>query len=232
MERTKLVFSRLSHEQLPKQIAYILLRVCVQRQFDYLLRIIPPSIIEPYAAQFDALVREAAVTVCGLSDVALGSSLQHELAMKQLYMPIVMGGARLQQTADLRHIAFFAAHIGALMDMPIQWAKISAQHQQSYSDMLKIITECIDNTRAQFIASPAGENEVAEASRAKHIEGLDRLLIPWAPDDTNMTIKLSSLLQFYANGERSVTANIICNFTDASRPTQLLLCISVTQVRH
>ena len=62
----------------------------------------------------------------------------------------------------------------------------------------------IDNIRAQFMASPTGEHDEENAIRSKHIEELDRLLIPWVPDDTNTTIKLSSLLQFYGGDERSI----------------------------
>ena len=72
-------------------------------QFDYFLRMIPPNISESYAKQFDALVREAAVNdAMDIDDVASSDTPQHELAMKQLYMPIAMGGGGLheQMTAD------------------------------------------------------------------------------------------------------------------------------------
>ena len=82
---------------------------------------------------------------------------------------------------------------------------INDKHRQSYADMLEIITKCIDNTRAQFIASPAGGNDTEVAQSAKFLEELDRLLVPWAPDDAHTSIQLSSLLRFYSGGERSTT---------------------------
>jgi hypothetical protein len=223
VDRVKIVFDRLSHEELPKQIANILLGQCVQMQFDYFLRMIPPNIIGAYARQFDAFVREAVVNAFGIDDVASSSTPQHELAMKQMYMPIDMGGDGLQRADARRYIAFLAAHIGAMVDLPVQWATISREHRQSYSEMLIIITECIDNIRAQFMASPTGEHEEEKAIRSKHIEELDRLLIPWSPDDTNTTIKLSSLLQFYGGDERSTTDKLHLQ-TSLTRLAQLNYC--------
>jgi hypothetical protein len=223
VDRVKIVFDRLSHKELPRQMANILLCKCVQMQFDYLLRMIPPNISETYAKQFDALVREAAVNAMDIDDVASSDTPQHELAMKQLYMPIDVGGNGLQRADDRRYIAFLAAHIGALVESPVQWATISDEHRQSYSDMLEIITECIDNIRAQFVASPTGELDEENAIRSKHIEELDRLLIPWAPDDANTTIKLSSLLQFYGGDERS-TAGKYHLQTSLTRLAQLSYC--------
>jgi hypothetical protein len=113
----------------------------------------------------------------GIDDVASSDTPQHELAMKQLYMPIDMGGGGLRRADDRRYIAFLAAHIGALVESPVQWATINGEHHQSYSEMLEIITECIDNIRAQFMASPTGEHDEENAIRSKHIEELDRLLL-------------------------------------------------------
>ena len=219
----KIVFDRLSNKEMPKQIANILLGNCVQMQFNYFLRMIPPNISESYAKQFDALVREAAVNAMDLDDVASSDIPQHELAMKQLYMPIAMGGGGLQRADDRRYIAFLAAHIGALVELPIQWATINREHHQSYSEMLDIITECIDNIRAQFMASPTGEHDEENVIRTKHIEELDRLLIPWVPDDANAKIKLSSLLQFYGGDERSKTDKYHLQ-TSLTRLAQLSYC--------
>ena len=72
------------------------------------------------------------------------------------------------------HIAFLAAHIVALIELPIQWARINREHRQSYSELLDVITECIDNIRAQFLASPTGEHDEENVIRTKHIEELDR----------------------------------------------------------
>ena len=66
----KIVFDRLSHKELPKQITNILLGKCVQMQFDYFLRMILPNISEAYTKQFDALVCEAAVNAMDIDDVA------------------------------------------------------------------------------------------------------------------------------------------------------------------
>ena len=223
VDRIKIVIDRLSHKELPKQFANILLVKCVQMQFDYFLRMIPPNISETYAKQFDALVHEAAVNIMGLEDVASSSSPQHELAMKQLYMPIAMGGSGLQRADDRRYIAFLAAHIGAMTDSPVQWATINKEHRHSYSEMLEIITECIENIRAQFMASPAGGHDEENVIRAKHIEELDRLLIPWVPDDANATVQLSSLLRFYGDDERSITDKHHLQ-TSLTRLAQLSYC--------
>jgi hypothetical protein len=222
LESTKHVFRRMTHKGLPKQTAAILLRVCVQTQFDYLLRMISPNTIEPYAKQFDSLVQNAVVNTLDIGDVALGGTPQNELAMTQLYLPIAMGGAGYQRVADRRFIAFFASHVGAVTDMSAQWESINRDYRQSYHDMLEVITECIDNTRAQFMASPVGGNDAEIAARAKRLQELDRLLLPWVPDDTNTTVKLSSLLQFYGSGERFITGTSLQ--TSLTRLAQLNQC--------
>jgi len=73
------------------------------------------------------------------------------------------------------------------------------------------------------MASPTGEHDEENAIRSKHIEELDRLLIPWVPDDTNTTIKLSSLLQFYGGDERSIPGKYHLQ-TSLTRLAQLSYC--------
>jgi hypothetical protein len=171
---------------MPKQVSFMLLRVCIQLQLDYMLRALPPSVMLPFAIDFDATVLNTAIEILDLWDVRASDQPAHKLAMEQLYIPIAAGGLGLRRTVDTCHVAFLSAHISAIKDQPGIWSDINEQYAESYSALLKVITEYVNSVRNSIVPLPLDDSDEDTKFREKHREKMDKLLIPWPPDDMNV----------------------------------------------
>jgi hypothetical protein len=232
IERQSMVFRRLLHKDMPKQVSFMLLRACVQLQMDYLLRTLPPTVIMPFAIEFDALVQTTAVEILGIKDVNVSALPEHKLAMTQLYLPIATGGLGLRRTVDTCHIAFLSAHVGAIRDQPEIWADINDKYVKSYSALLEVITECVHKVRNKILL-PLLDDSVEEATiHTRQTSELERLLIPWPPDGgsgTTAMIDFPLLLDFYGKGGIYDTPDM--NHLQTSL-TRLAISSNVRAFRH
>ena len=66
LEKHQRLFELLSHDELPAQIACLLLRLCAVPCMGYLLRVTPPPILAEHAQRFDRTVIETAARRLGL----------------------------------------------------------------------------------------------------------------------------------------------------------------------
>ena len=151
---------------------------------------------------------ETAVELLELADVRASDQPQHKLAMQQLYLPIADGGFGLRRTIDTCHAAFLSAHISVIRDQPSKWADISEQYADSYSVLMQVITECVDNVRNKILPSSLDDSEEDITFRDKQRAKMERLLIPWPPDeadDSDAIIGFPSLLGFYGKGSSNDT---------------------------
>jgi hypothetical protein len=193
VNRLQLVITRLLDKEMPKQIAFTLLHKCVQFQLDYLLRMVEPSVIETTARQFDEMMIAAASAIIDLDMTDAGSQeARLKLVLAQLRLPISVGGCGLRSAEGSRHIAFFAAHVGAIRDDPIAWAEICAMHPASYSALLTVINQCVVQIRRCVLnCLPTDVSSESPSFRARQSERLDCVL----PTSRNHTF--SFLRRFY-----------------------------------
>ena len=197
VERMQLVIKRLLDKDMPKQLAFTLLQKCVQFQLDYLLRMVEPTVIATTAKRCDEILMTAAAVIMGV-DIARAGSLedyQLNIARSQLWSPVSDGGFGLRSAEGNRHIAFFAAHVGAIRDDPMAWTAINAMHPASHSKLIDEIRECVVRIRSDIIdCLPIDSGTDPHSFRAQQIVKLDAVLLP-AQD-----LSFDSLKDFYVHG--------------------------------
>ena len=191
------IFKRLLHPKLPKQMSFMLLRACIQQQLDYLLRVIPPSIMAPYADQFDSLVFDTAIDILGVNDIHEVNRPLNSFAREQLYLPIREGGCGLRRAADHKHIAFLSAHIASICDNQETWENIHVNYPHAHRLLMQIVTDCVKDTRHRVLTIPQDGDAVNKNFQQKQRQQFE-LLLPWAPaHDMDGIIDFPSLLRFF-----------------------------------
>ncbi len=159
LNRNSAVFDRLQRPAMKVQVASTLLRVCVQRQFDYMLRMIRPTAVMPFAKKFDAELFAVVRRLLRLPTNAEDDPT-FALTFDQMLLPIAAGGLG-HRTADTSPTAFLAAHVGVVRDDPESWNAIDTEYPNSSSDLMNIMTQCAIEVRKQCLAGRDNDVEAA-----------------------------------------------------------------------
>ena len=99
----------LLHDHLPAQEAIMLLRMSSNHKMDYLLRCVPPSIIQTQAARYDAAVIDTFTSKLDLSSQLANPSMDSQAIICQIQKPISDGGFGLTSAESLSHRAFISS---------------------------------------------------------------------------------------------------------------------------
>ena len=104
-------FTLLCHDDLPVQIAMLLLRMCAIPMMGYLARVIPPRLFLPHARTFDARVLDTA-----FRRLRIPQPLP-DVATTTLLLPIRLGGFGLRPVTLVSTPAFLSAAAQAAQDI-------------------------------------------------------------------------------------------------------------------
>ena len=103
VEKHSQFFKLLLRQDMPVQVALLLLRLCMIPCMGYLARVVSPRILDPYATAFDTTVTQTASTKLGLP-----SSLNN-VALIPLSLPIRLGGFGLRSVRMVSPAAYYAS---------------------------------------------------------------------------------------------------------------------------
>ena len=200
VDRQDTVFHRLVHDDMPMQVAFLLLRSCVQFQFDYLLRMVAPNLVEEFAAKFDRKLFKYTAEILNLEFSATNPiAAEHKAAIHQLRLPLSKGGCGLRKTMDIRHIAYLAAHVGVVRDDPTGWTAISDQHRNTSAKVLHDITECVTRARELILGVIPGDGIPNPSEfHARQTAALENVLV--SLKDGTTAINFADFLEFYEKG--------------------------------
>jgi Reverse transcriptase (RNA-dependent DNA polymerase) len=104
-------FARLTHDDMPKQVAWLLLRLSGVARLNYLCRTLPPAVLAGCAARFDFRVLQAAAAILGCDAAGIGALSRQQQV--QLTLPLSRGGAGLRMQELASPAAFFGAILAA-----------------------------------------------------------------------------------------------------------------------
>jgi hypothetical protein len=95
----------LRHKRMPVQYSMLLLRYCMVPKFSYLIRTLPPSIIDSLCTRFDDLIIKTAFTILHLHSVD-APDVTHELMRKQISLPCKLSGFGLTSSKLIARFAY------------------------------------------------------------------------------------------------------------------------------
>ena len=104
-------FKLLLRPDMPVQVAFLLLGLCMIPSMGYLARVVSPRILDPHATAFDTTIKQTASAKLGLP-----ASL-NDVALIPLSLPIRLGGFglrslhRVSPAADWASLARCAVHL-------------------------------------------------------------------------------------------------------------------------
>jgi len=205
LSRLQLVTKRLLDKRISKQIAFLLLRKCAQFQLDYLLRMIEPALIESTARRCDEIILETASGIMGinLTDSSSLDGWQLAIARHQLWSPVSCGGLGMRSAEANRHVAFFAAHIGAIRDDPYAWDRIDGWHPNANSILMEVLKDCVSKIRSDIIdCIPTDASPESQSFREHQTEKLKAVLPP------SQDLDFDSLMKFYVRNGPEQRANV------------------------
>jgi hypothetical protein len=106
--------------EIPKQMAFAILRLCCNTQINHMLRCYPPSITTDACLVFDDLISNAYLNIHQQPPLTSPntSRLQAEANACDIELSIKRGGLGLRKSADIRQQAFFSAAITSLNFLP------------------------------------------------------------------------------------------------------------------
>ena len=151
MEKNLAAMEVLSNEDMPDQVAFLMLRGSIALKMNYLCRVAPPSICEPAMGKYADRIYNFLETKFGLEKLSL-------LHKKQITMPQRHGGWGMRISAELNKIQFVASFIGAL---PHLSGVIENRH-------LPIITEFMSSLA--WIKTHVAERESTASIKLKLLE--------------------------------------------------------------
>ena len=184
LQKHEKLFELLRRDELPAQIACLLLRLCAVPCMGYLLRVTPPPILRDHARLFDAQVIETAARRLGLP-MPLS-----EQATQLLQLPVRMGGFGFRSAVRTAPAAYYSAVARTAPDIKAIIPELKQQamlvDEKSRIGTSAQISACLDYFQQEEL--PVGEDALPADVEAFWASG------GGVPDDVRLQSVLSGLL--------------------------------------